>query len=137
MKKLALVVTLTVGAFKAVHAAEFFCPPGDVTCMIAAINKANVNGQLKNTIRLAADTYTLTTVDNNVDGPNSLPSITSTLTIRGAGAQTTIIERDPIISLFQEPMFRIVHWAWAAISRSKDTQGLILSCQTVNSAAVY
>jgi hypothetical protein len=63
-----------------------------VACLIAAIKEANANGQT-NTIRLAAGTYTLTEVDNTTEGPNGLPSITSPLTITGAGADTTIIER--------------------------------------------
>jgi hypothetical protein len=91
-----------------VRAKTFHCGAGDVPCLIDAINAANANGE-KNTIRLEAGTYTLTTANNNIDGPNGLPSITSTLTIRGVGAQTTIIERDPSITLFQEPMFRIIH----------------------------
>lgn len=101
---------LSTSAF--LSAAVFYVPAGDVPGLIAAINAANANGE-ENTIILDAGTYTLTTVDNNVDGPNGLPSITSTLTIKGAGAQSTIIQRDPIITLFQEPMFRIIHVAIA------------------------
>ena len=53
------------------------CPPG--------------NGD--DTINLAAGaTYTLATVDNETDGPNGLPSITSQITINGNGAT---IQRDP------------------------------------------
>jgi hypothetical protein len=87
----------------AVQAKTFHCGAGDVSCLIDAINTANANGQ-ENTIRLAAGTYTLTAVDNNTRGPNGLPSITSTLTIRGAGAETTIIERQ-----IQSSPFRLVH----------------------------
>ena len=72
-----------------VQAKTFHCDAGDVTCLIAAINQANVNGE-KNTIRLQAGTYTLTVVDNDSNG---LPVITSRLTITGEGAETTIIER--------------------------------------------
>jgi len=67
----------------------FHCGGGDVQCLIAAINEANANGE-KNTIRLAAGTYTLTAVDNDRNG---LPVITSVLTITGQGAETTIVER--------------------------------------------
>src|SRR5262249_46966905 len=70
---------------------------GDVQCLIISINQANTNGQPQNTIRLEAGTYTLTNIDNftpNFLGPNGLPSITSTLTIKGAGANMTIIARD-------------------------------------------
>jgi hypothetical protein len=55
---------------------------------------------------LTAGTYTLTAVDNAADGPNGLPSVTRTLTIQGAGAQSTIIERAA-----DAPDFRLVHVA--------------------------
>jgi hypothetical protein len=45
----------------------------------------------KNTIRLEAGTYTLTAIDN-------LPSVTSTLTIRGAGDDATVIARSSLSS---------------------------------------
>src|SRR5215510_607510 len=67
-----------------VLATTFHCGAGDVPCLIDAINEANANGT-KNTIRLDAGTYTLTAVDNTPNNPNGLPSVTSTLTIRGAG----------------------------------------------------
>ena len=72
-----------------VQAKTFSCDAGDVTCLIDAINQANANGD-KNTIRLQAGTYTLTVVDNDMNG---LPVITSRLTITGEGAETTSIER--------------------------------------------
>jgi hypothetical protein len=78
-----------------------------VACLIAAINAANANGE-DNTIRLAAGTYTLTSVNNTTDGANGLPSITSTLTIIGVGAETTIIARAA-----SAPPFRLVHVAAA------------------------
>ena len=74
-----------------------------------SINEANANGQ-KNTIRLSAGTYTLTAVDNTTEGSpserNGLPSITSTLTLRGAGPDTTIIARAA-----SAPVFRLLHIA--------------------------
>src|SRR5262245_38315424 len=72
-----------------VWAETFHCGAGDVQCLIDAINTANANGT-ENTIRLEAGTYTLTAVDNNTEGPNGLPSIIGTLTLRGAGADSTI-----------------------------------------------
>jgi hypothetical protein len=51
-------------------------------------------------------TYTLTEVNNTTDGPNGLPSVTSILSIQGAGADTTVIERDT-----SAPGFRLVHVA--------------------------
>jgi hypothetical protein len=93
---LGLALALSHGA----QAKTFRCGAGDVSCLIDAINTANANGQT-NMIRLAAGTYTLTEVDNTTDGPNGLPSITSPLTITGAGAATTSIERSATASAFR------------------------------------
>ena len=90
------------------QAADFACPAGDVACLIAAINTANANGEA-NTIRLKAGTYTLTAVDNDTDGPNGLPSVTSTLTLQGTGADATSIAREG--SIFSPPFFRLLHVA--------------------------
>ena len=88
------------------EAAEFFCTGGDVACLIAAINAANANGQ-ENVITLAPGNYTLLNADNLVDGPTGLPVITSKLAIKGAAAETTIIQRSPtLINL--EHRFRIL-----------------------------
>jgi hypothetical protein len=87
------------------QAAEFTCASADVVCLIKAIREANANGQA-NTITLEAGTYPLTTVDNNTDGSNGLPSITSPLTLQGAGADATVIERAA-----GAPAFRLVHVA--------------------------
>jgi hypothetical protein len=96
-----------LGSWQMGHAAEFTCPAGEsgVTCLIAAIHEANANGE-ENTLRLKAGTYTLTAVDNDTDGPNGLPSVTSTLTIQGAGAEATSLERAP-----STPSFRLLHVA--------------------------
>jgi hypothetical protein len=75
------------------QAADFRCASEDVACLIGAIHTANANGEA-NTITLAAGTYALTAVDNLTVGVNGLPSITSPLTIQGAGAGTTILEQD-------------------------------------------
>jgi len=83
-----------------VQAKTFYCAAGDVTCLIDAINQANTQGD-KNLIRLQAGTYTLTAVDNDTEGPNGLPVITSPLTITGHGAETTIIERDASAPVFR------------------------------------
>jgi hypothetical protein len=98
-----------------VQAKTFHCSAGDVSCLIAAINEANANRQKKNTIRLEAGTYILTAIDNTTaEEPNGLPVanglpvITSTLTITGHGAKTTIIERDT-----SAPFFRILSVAAA------------------------
>jgi hypothetical protein len=105
MDGLAVVAAMSVVlvAFGPVQAAVFQCPSGDVACLIAAINTANGNGE-DDTITLAAGTYTVTTVDHEADGPNGLPSVTSPLTIRGSGADSTILERAA-----NAPPFRLLH----------------------------
>jgi hypothetical protein len=85
------------------QAADFTCAGGDVACLIAAINTANANRE-ENTLTLEAGIYTLTSVDNDTDGPNGLPSITGTLTLIGAGAESTVIEREA-----SGPFFRLAH----------------------------
>ncbi len=103
---LSLSVLLSLlGLARPVPAAEFACAAGDVACLISAINGANANGAV-NTITLPAGLYPLTTVDNDADGPTGLPSITSTLTLRGSGAQSTVIERAA-----GAPPFRLLHVA--------------------------
>jgi hypothetical protein len=87
------------------QATDFTCGAGDVACLITAINTANANGKA-NTITLEAGTYTLTAVDNNTNGPNGLPSVTGIVTIKGAGADTTSLERDA-----SAPAFRLGHVA--------------------------
>jgi hypothetical protein len=88
-----------------VRAKTFHCGAGDVQCLIDAITEANANGE-ENRIRLDAGTYTLTDVDNDTDGPTGLPSIPHTLTIQGAEADTTILERSA-----SAPSFRLLHVA--------------------------
>jgi hypothetical protein len=102
-----------------VQAATFTCAAGDVQCLIIAINQANANLQPENTIQLEAGTYTLMNVDNNTDGANGLPSITSNLTISGAGAIATEITRTPP-GLF----FRLIH---VSATGKLTLQGLTLS----------
>jgi len=89
-----------IAAAPASEAATITCPSGDVPCLIAAIHAANANGEA-NTIRLAAGAYTLTAEDNSTDGPTGLPSVTGTLTIAGAGAGVTTVERAADASKFR------------------------------------
>lgn len=84
--------------------AQYEIPGGDVSGLIDAIHEANNNPDC-DTIRLANSTYTLTVVDNDTDGPNGLPSISSCLTIKGEGADVTHIER----ATNNVAAFRIVH----------------------------
>jgi hypothetical protein len=73
-------------------AAVFQCPSADVACLIWAIEASNWTPE-HNTLLLAAGTYTLTAIHNQYGGANGLPPLTSVLSILGAGAQSTIIER--------------------------------------------
>ena len=66
--------------------------PADVAGLVAAINTANTNGQ-SDTIDLGGQVFTLTVVDNSLDGPNGLPAVLpdggSTLTIRNGTIERT------------------------------------------------
>ena len=116
-----------LGCWQTCRAADFPCPAGNVACLIDAIKTANANAQT-NTIRLEAGTYTLTAVDNDTDGRNGLPSITSPLplTIQGAGAESTIIERDP-----SALGFRLFHVAATGVL---TLHGLTLRRGTIDAA---
>jgi hypothetical protein len=110
------------------HAAGFVCAAGDVACLIAAIHAANANGE-ENTITLAAGAYTLTAVDNDTDGANGLPSIMGRLTITGAGADTTIIERAAGAT-----SFRLMH---VAATGRLTLEGLMLKRGSVPSSIAF
>jgi hypothetical protein len=105
LPKITFLLLFTVVLPHPLHAADFFCSAGDVACLIAAVNSAN-NTPEEDTIILEPGIYTLTTVNNNTNGPNGLPSIRSTVTLRGAGADRTIVERDGA-----SPSFRLLHIA--------------------------
>jgi hypothetical protein len=100
------------------QAKTFHCRAADTPCLIASMIEANTNGQKENDIRLDAGTYTLTAVNNTTDGPNGLPSVTSTLTITGEGAEATMIERAA-----SAPQFRLMH---VAASGTLTLEGLTL-----------
>lgn len=82
-------------------------PSGDVAALIAAINTANSSGE-STIIHLEGGTYTLMVVNNNTDGANGLPSITSDITITHCDDANPIIERDTSEGT---PSFRIFHTA--------------------------
>jgi hypothetical protein len=89
-----LVLTLTSTGMAS--AKVFRCASEDVSCLIGSIRSANERGG-PDTIILEAGNYTLTVIDNTEDRGregegNFLPSITSRLTIEGAGPTETIIE---------------------------------------------
>ena len=100
-------LAFSLGTARPGAAAAIECAAGDVACLITAINTANASGA-PTTIQLQAGTYTLTAPDNDTDGSNGLPSITSPLTIVGAGIGNTIIEREATA-----PDFRLFHVAQA------------------------
>src|SRR5262245_31386451 len=130
----AATLCLTLALTQPAQADIFHCGGGNVACLIAAINLANVNGH-KNTIALEAGAYNLTTVDNDTNGPNGLPSITSTLTIKGvAGANATGITR---IVGAQPSFFRLMH---VAASGNLTLQGVTLSggfCVVCDGGGLY
>jgi hypothetical protein len=104
----AIALVLALACAWPVQARVFQCSAGDVPCLTAAIVQANNASGKDNLILLQAGTYALTTVDNDTDGPNGLPSITGTVKIRGAGAAVTHIvhELGPIPA-----PFRLLHVA--------------------------
>ncbi len=84
---------------------------GDVTELISAINTANSNNEADE-INLNVDNqtncvYPLTAVNNNTDGANGLPSITTPLTING---NQSAVQRQA-----GSPDFRIIHVASGVI----------------------
>jgi len=90
-------------------AETFSCGNEDVACLISAINEANGDTQEKSTIWLElGGTYTLTSVDNDTDGPNGLPSITGELTIRVKGKGTATLTRATDANT---PFFRLLRVA--------------------------
>lgn len=97
------VLGLVVAVPHQVQARVFTCAAGDAVCLTNAIDVANGNGK-KNTIRLAAGSYTLQAINNDTNGPNGLPSITSTLTIEGVSAGGTSLVRGS-----SAPGFRLIH----------------------------
>jgi hypothetical protein len=104
MKKLTILILtiITVWAVKALHAGEFFCTSGNVTCLIAAINEANGTPG-EHVINLEPGSYTLQTVDNPSLGGNGLPVITGSIRIQATAEDVpTTIERD-----VNAPPFRI------------------------------
>ena len=95
-----------LGLLESIYPAEFFCPAGNVTCLIAAINASNQNGQ-QNTINLEAGSYTLTAAESGQSrDSNGLPLITGRMTLRGQGSSLTAIQGDGIFPFFSG--FRIL-----------------------------
>ena len=86
-----LSASVTAVTIQVAHATEFFCPSGNVTCLIAAINEANLTSG-PHTIFLERGIYTLTTADP-IDRTSGLPPIRTNLTIR-QNERAAIIEGD-------------------------------------------
>jgi hypothetical protein len=95
-----LVFSCSVLAIQSANAEIIDCGSGDVPCLIAAIHQANGHPS-KTTIRLAGGTYLLTSVDNDTNGLNGLPSITTRITIDAGGATLARVSG--------APEFRILH----------------------------
>jgi hypothetical protein len=97
-----------------IQAAEFPCRRRDADCLINAINTANTNGDLANTIILDPGNYVLDKVNNgdtaaDVFEATGLPPITSNLTITGLrGPTATNILR---LRATDTPAFRIFYVA--------------------------
>jgi hypothetical protein len=90
-RQLVASIALILGTLESVHAAEFFCSSGNVTCLIASINAANgLPGE--HTINLEPGSYTLQAIDN---GANGLPVISGSIRIQAtADDPPTVIEGD-------------------------------------------
>ncbi len=73
------------------YAAGFFCAPGNVRCLSAAIIQAH-SAPAENTTILEPGISMVTMIDN--DRPTDLPSITNRITIRGTVTELKFIERD-------------------------------------------
>ncbi|MEO8609209.1 MAG: choice-of-anchor Q domain-containing protein [Chloroflexota bacterium] len=77
---------------------------GTANCtLIEAITASNMQSGANTIILGSGETYTLSVVNNNIDGPNALPDVTSAITINGNGATIT---RD---STGETPHFRLFH----------------------------
>ena len=119
---LSLVCASLLLCARAGQSAVFNIPDGDVAALKNAITIANTNGQA-DTINLAANsTYTLTAIDNAINGPNGLPQLKddvagSDLTVNGNGAT---IRRS---SNTGTPEFRIMH---VDVGATVDLNGLVI-----------
>ena len=106
-KVVLLTVLVLLSAISSSEAKAFHCRSGDVTCLINAITAANATPQ-SDKIMLAAGIYNLSKADNNTDGPNGLPSITTKIEIIGKGPDKTVIQKDPALGF---NTLRIIHVA--------------------------
>jgi CSLREA domain-containing protein len=124
-----LLLLISAGA---AQPAVFDIANGDIAGLKAALNAANTNG-VSDTINLAAGgTYTLTTVDNSVSGPNGLPQISDDvagvdLIINGNGAR---IQRSSAPGI---PLFRILEVGSGA---RLDCSGLTIANGKLSGSAV-
>jgi len=126
MRDAALCICLAVWLpTTAAEAADFHCAAGDVPCLIQAIRDANGNGEA-NVIRLEAGTYSLTAVDHgSFESYTGLPAIIGSLAIVGAGADQTIIERDPLSPDFR--LFEVTQTGRLDIERLTLARGFVLA----------
>jgi CSLREA domain-containing protein len=143
LKKLSLCVSsLLSGLFlstSAVHAAVFEIANGDVAALASAINTANTNSET-DTINLTANgTYTLTTVDNSVNGANGLPVIKNDatgldLTINGRDAT---IQRNTAVGTLEFRILQIGDGATVDCERLTIANGKVSSTSGEIGAGIY
>ncbi|MGR8935311.1 MAG: hypothetical protein ACU837_13105, partial [Gammaproteobacteria bacterium] len=105
-----------------------------LTDAITAANTDTATGGCKagngtDTLQLSAATYTLKTIDNNTDGPNGLPSVTSAITINGATSGSTI-RRSGAASTPSFRLFRIAADGQLTLHRIKIQTGRSLFIDT-------
>ncbi|MFE3455664.1 right-handed parallel beta-helix repeat-containing protein [Nonomuraea sp. NPDC059194] len=96
---------LVAGAQGTAHAATIFVPcfgpNGGGAGLVNAINTANLNAGADTIVLSPLCPYTLNNVNNNTNGPNGLPAVSTEITITGNGAT---IQRNPVGT---RPNFRV------------------------------
>ena len=108
-----MALSVVLAAAAPAQAADIFIPQANdarspTEQLVEAIRAAERSADEADTIHVAAGTYTFFDYNDDIAGYNALPTITTDITIKGAGAENTIIERDQSGST---PLFRIVHVA--------------------------
>lgn len=119
-------VTLSAGvlglSLHIAEGAEFNVPAGDTDALIAAIESANATPGA-DVINLGAGTYSLTNDHNQITGPTGLPSVTSDVTIDGAGKSFTTITRQAGSTAFR--IFHVAEEGSLTVRALKITNGLL------------
>ncbi len=95
------------------QAADYFVPQTNdgrshAEQFIEALRSAELTPNEADTIFIAAGTYTFDNYSDEGAGYNALPTVSTEITLKGAGAESTIIERNQSAST---PIFRLMHVA--------------------------